>query len=108
MQTINTRRVRRVILDLRGIRPVRRPNYNPTAAVSSDWQLLGCLANNELFNGVSAARAILAPKDKTLCEDWGIPAHSTANEWYATIDDYIAGRADYETVHARMEKRGRP
>jgi hypothetical protein len=86
---------------------IPRPNYNPDADVRSDWRLLGCLSDDELFNGSSVARAIKAPHNKTWLELHGLRAESICEEYCAILDDYRDDKISYIERLAKMSNLGR-
>ena len=71
------------------MRATRKEYYQAKCDVLQDINLLGCTGMADLFNGVSATRAIFAPHDKSWLEMQGKSPFSTAKSHLAQMQEHL-------------------
>jgi hypothetical protein len=79
--------------------------YRHFPQVTPRQQSRGC--SDEEYKAYWATRSIPAPHDKTLLESLGLRKESTADEYCALFDRYLAGGWDYKEFHAELSILGR-
>ena len=72
---------------------------------SKDFRFVGCLTEDELFNGATAMRAVPASHDKTLLELNNIGRESTANQWCNAIKRWVDGSISEAQMWAYLSAR---